>query len=53
MLGLTVTATVYFGWHYIIDDFAGLAIGAFAVFGAERLMNYFGSSSSRAKARRS
>lgn len=46
MLAFTVTATVYFGWHYIVDDFAGLAIGAFAVFGAERLVNYFGSSSS-------
>ena len=37
MLGLTMIATVYFGWHYIVDDFAGLFIGAFAVLGAERL----------------
>jgi len=37
MLGFTMIATVYFGWHYIVDDFAGLFIGAFAVFGAERL----------------
>ena len=28
---LTVLATIYFGWHYIIDDIAGLAIGAIAV----------------------
>ena len=28
---LTVTATIYFGWHYIVDDLAGLAIGAVAV----------------------
>ncbi len=28
MLGFTVIATVYFGWHYIVDDFAGLSIGA-------------------------
>jgi membrane-associated phospholipid phosphatase len=28
---LTVTATIYFGWHYIVDDIAGLAIGAAAV----------------------
>jgi len=47
MLGLTMIATVYFGWHYIIDDFAGLFIGAVAVFGGERLMSYFGSSSAR------
>jgi hypothetical protein len=30
-LGLTLLATVYFGWHYVIDDVAGLAIGAAAV----------------------
>jgi hypothetical protein len=28
---LTVTATIYFGWHYIVDDIAGLAIGGGAV----------------------
>lgn len=27
----TVLATVYFGWHYLLDDVGGLAIGAFAV----------------------
>ena len=37
MLGFTVIATVYFGWHYIIDDFAGLFIGVVAVWGAERM----------------
>jgi CDP-diacylglycerol--glycerol-3-phosphate 3-phosphatidyltransferase len=30
-LGLTMLATLYFGWHYIVDDIAGLAIGAIAV----------------------
>jgi len=30
-LGLTLLATVYFGWHYVVDDVAGLAIGAAAV----------------------
>jgi hypothetical protein len=30
-LGLVVLSTMYFGWHYIIDDIAGLAIGAIAV----------------------
>ena len=43
LLGLTLIATVYFGWHYIIDDFAGLIIGAVAVFGGERVMAFFGS----------
>jgi len=28
---LTVTATIYFGWHYIVDDIAGMAIGGIAV----------------------
>lgn len=31
MLGLTAVATIYFGWHYVIDDIAGLVIGAAAV----------------------
>jgi membrane-associated phospholipid phosphatase len=26
-----VLATIYFGWHYIVDDIAGLAIGGAAV----------------------
>ena len=30
-LGLVVLSTMYFGWHYIVDDIAGLAIGAIAV----------------------
>ncbi len=28
---LTVLATIYFGWHYLVDDAAGLIIGAAAV----------------------
>lgn len=35
-LGLTMTATTYFGWHYLIDDVAGLALGALAVSIADR-----------------
>jgi membrane-associated phospholipid phosphatase len=31
MFALTMLATVYFGWHYVLDDVAGLVIGAFAV----------------------
>jgi CDP-diacylglycerol--glycerol-3-phosphate 3-phosphatidyltransferase len=30
-LGLTMIATLYFGWHYVADDLAGLAIGLIAV----------------------
>ena len=30
-LGLVVLSTMYFGWHYIIDDIAGLLIGGVAV----------------------
>lgn len=29
-LGLTLVSTIYFGWHYVLDDIAGLAIGWFA-----------------------
>jgi membrane-associated phospholipid phosphatase len=28
---LTVISTIYFGWHYILDDIAGLAIGLLSV----------------------
>jgi len=28
---MTVLATIYFGWHYVIDDVAGVAMGAVAV----------------------
>jgi len=31
-LGLTVVSTIYFGWHYLIDDLAGAAIGLLAVY---------------------
>ena len=27
---ITVVATIYFGWHYIADDFAGIVIALFA-----------------------
>lgn len=33
---LTTVATVYFGWHYVLDDVAGLAIGWVAVEAALR-----------------
>jgi membrane-associated phospholipid phosphatase len=28
---ITLVATVYFGWHYVLDDVAGLVIGVIAV----------------------
>jgi membrane-associated phospholipid phosphatase len=30
-LALTATATVYFGWHYILDDVGGVLIGVMAL----------------------
>lgn len=32
LLALTVVATIYFGWHYVIDDVAGLIIGGLSVY---------------------
>jgi hypothetical protein len=31
-LALTFPATIYFGWHYVIDDLAGFVIGFVAVY---------------------
>jgi membrane-associated phospholipid phosphatase len=31
-LALTLLATIYFGWHYVLDDVAGIAIGAVSVY---------------------
>jgi hypothetical protein len=31
-LGLTFMATIYFGWHYVVDDIAGFAIGLVSVY---------------------
>ena len=30
--GITVVATLYFGWHYIADDVAGIVIALFAFY---------------------
>ena len=30
-LALTFLATIYLGWHYVVDDIAGLVIGAAAL----------------------
>ena len=31
LLGLTTAATIYLGWHYVLDDVAGVALGAIAI----------------------
>ena len=36
-LALTAVATAYFGWHYLIDDVAGLVLGGLSVLIAERV----------------
>jgi hypothetical protein len=40
MLALTAGATIYLGWHYIVDDIGGLAIGAMAVLLARALTGF-------------
>jgi PAP2 superfamily protein len=30
LLGLTTTATIYLGWHYVLDDIGGVVLGAMA-----------------------
>jgi hypothetical protein len=37
-LALTCVATVYLGWHFVVDDLAGLAMGWLAVLLGRRLM---------------
>jgi hypothetical protein len=39
-LGLTILSTVYFGWHYVIDDVAGIAIGLVATVAAAALVGF-------------
>jgi hypothetical protein len=40
LLGLTVAATIYFGWHYVLDDLGGLIIGAMALALARALTGF-------------
>lgn len=37
---LTTLSTVYFGWHYLLDDIAGLAIGLIAVWLGAKVTGY-------------
>ena len=39
-LGVTIIATVYFGWHYVVDDVAGIGIGFVAVYAGARLTGF-------------
>ena len=37
---LTCLSTVYFGWHYLVDDIAGVAIGLVAVYAGAFLVGF-------------
>jgi membrane-associated phospholipid phosphatase len=37
LLGLTTAATIYLGWHYVLDDLAGVVLGAIAILLARAL----------------
>jgi hypothetical protein len=39
-LGITAIATIYFGWHYLVDDVAGVLIAVFAVWAGARLTGH-------------
>jgi membrane-associated phospholipid phosphatase len=39
-LAVTLVATVYLGWHYVVDDVAGVAIGALALVLARMLTGF-------------
>jgi membrane-associated phospholipid phosphatase len=47
--GLTVVSTIYFGWHYIVDDIAGVLIAFLAVGIAWRVTGGTSASSPRAQ----
>jgi hypothetical protein len=40
-LVVTLAATIYFGWHYLLDDVAGLVIGAIAVVGSAAMTGHW------------
>jgi membrane-associated phospholipid phosphatase len=40
LLALTTLATVYLGWHYVVDDIAGLVLGAMAIVLARALTGF-------------
>jgi PAP2 superfamily protein len=40
LLGLTTTATIYLGWHYVVDDIGGVILGAMAIVLARALTGF-------------
>jgi membrane-associated phospholipid phosphatase len=40
LLALTTTATIYLGWHYVVDDIGGLVLGAMAIVLARALTGF-------------
>ena len=40
LLGLTVLSTIFLGWHYVVDDLAGLVLGAVALAMAWKLTGF-------------
>jgi membrane-associated phospholipid phosphatase len=44
---LTVVSTVYFGWHYLVDDVAGVVIAVAAVWIGGRASGYLPSRADR------
>ena len=46
---VTIVATVYLGWHYVVDDVAGIAIGALSLWLA-RLLTAYDATAERAAA---
>ena len=40
LLGLTVAATIYFGWHYFVDDLGGVVVGLMALAMARGLTGF-------------
>jgi len=48
LFALTVLATLYFGWHYVLDDVAGMAI-AIASLALARVLTRFELGTARAR----
>ncbi|MBA2516634.1 MAG: phosphatase PAP2 family protein [Solirubrobacterales bacterium] len=40
LLGLTVAATIYLGWHYVLDDVGGVVVGLLALAMARALTGF-------------
>jgi membrane-associated phospholipid phosphatase len=34
-----VLSTIYFGWHYVVDDIAGFVLAGFVLVSMNRLLN--------------